>query len=251
MHLTDEEQDRYARHIAMPSIDEAGQLKLKAASVLIVGIGGLGSPASFYLAAAGVGKIGLLDHDIVELSNLQRQIIHSTNDLNKPKVHSAKQKLSELNPNVHIEAYDRRLTADNASEIFRGYDFVVDGSDNFPTKFLIAETCHLLKIAYSHAGIDEFIGQTLTVIPGETACCRCIFDLLPEPDEVKRGPIGFLPGVIGTIQAGEAIKYILGQGKLLTDRLLVFDAQNSMLRTIPVRRNQKCLLCGSSTQDEC
>lgn len=246
MPLSDDRCRRFARHLNLAEIGEAGQERLRAGRVLVVGTGGLGSPAAFYLAAAGVGTLGLMDGDVVELSNLQRQILHRTADVGRPKVESAAETLRALDPEIRLELYPERLTAANAPSILARYDFVVDAVDNFPSKFLIADACHAAGKPYSHAGILQFLGQTMTVYPGRTACYRCIFEAPPEetPAGGPRGPLGVVPGVIGTLQAGEAVKYLLGIGKPLTDCLLVYESLSSAFRRIPVRRNPACRLCG-------
>jgi molybdopterin-synthase adenylyltransferase len=227
-------------------VGEEGQRKLLDSSVLIVGVGGLGSPAAFYLAGAGVGRIGLMDDDVVDLSNLQRQIAHADKDVGRPKVESAFEKLGAFNPEIAIEPIGRRLTAENAGAILQTFDFVIDASDNFDTKFLVADSCHDADKPYSHAGIAQFVGQTMTVIPGISACYRCIFEKPPEPQYDSgppRGPLGVLPGVIGCLQATEAIKFIVGFGDLLTDFLLTYDALSMNFRKIPLKRADNCSLC--------
>jgi molybdopterin/thiamine biosynthesis adenylyltransferase len=243
--LSPEERRRYERQIALPGFGEAGQEKLRASKVLIVGAGGLGSAAGYYLAAAGVGAIGLLDGDVVEPSNLQRQVLHFTEDVGRLKVESAAAKLRALNPGVEVRAIPQRLSPANAPAILAGYDFVLDCTDSFASKYLIADACADAGKPYSHAGIHRFEGQTMTVIPGKTACLRCLLPRTPEdlPDPA-RGPLGAIPGVIGTIQATEAIKYLLGIGRLLTDRLLVYDALEMRFRSIGLRRVPGCPLCG-------
>ena len=242
--LSKEQNRRYARQIALPEIGEAGQKKLRAGRILLIGVGGLGSPAGFYLAAAGIGTLGLVDGDTLELSNLQRQIAHTTADLGRSKVESAARAFTALNPDVRIDTHNLRLTAENARGLFKEYDFIVDATDNFESKFLIAGICHAEGKPYSHAGILKFIGQTLTVIPGKTACLRCVFEELPPGNkEPPRGPLGVVPGVIGTIQATEAVKYLLGLGELLTDRLLTYDALRLQFRCVRINRNPSCPLC--------
>ena len=251
MTLTAEQRQRYARHLALPEIGEAGQERLRAGRVLVVGAGGLGSPAAFYLAAAGVGTVGLADGDRVELSNLQRQILHSVAGLRQRKVDSASNTLRALNPELVVHTYPERLTAKNAAEFLAPYDFVIDATDNFDSKFLIADVCHCAGKANSHGGIREFLGQTMTVHPGRTACYRCVFEEPPPeaaPGVGPRGPLGVVPGVIGTIQAAEAIKHLLGIGKPLVDSLLVFDALAMTFRRVAVRRNPACRLCGRATR---
>ena len=242
--LNKEQCQRYARQISLPEIGEDGQKKLLASRVLLIGVGGLGSPAGYYLAAAGVGTLGLADGDVLELSNLQRQIAHTTADLGRSKVESAARAFAALNPDVQINAHNLRLTAENAPGLFKDYDFIIDATDNFESKFLIAGACHAVGKPYSHAGILKFIGQTMTVIPGQTACLRCVFDELPPGNkEPPQGPLGVVPGVIGTIQATEAIKYLLGLGALLTNRLLTYDALRLEFRSVRINRNPACCLC--------
>ena len=226
-------------------IGEAGQESLLRSKVLLIGAGGLGSPAAFYLAAAGIGTIGLMDGDTVDLSNLQRQILHTTASVGANKTASARERLKALDPAIRIEPYSFRLTDDNAHEILAGYDFVIDATDNFDSKFLIARACHDAKKPWSHTGISDFYGQTMTIIPGKTACFHCLFDENEmTADEAPRGPLGALPGVIGFIEAIEAIKYLLSIGDLLTDALLTFDALAMNFRKVTVRRNAGCALCG-------
>ncbi|HSW48714.1 MAG TPA: HesA/MoeB/ThiF family protein [Bryobacteraceae bacterium] len=250
MSLSAEQRDRYARHLTLPEIGAAGQERLLASRVLVIGAGGLGSPAAFYLAAAGVGTLGILDHDRVEPSNLQRQILHRTADVGRAKTDSAVEKIAALNPEVTVRTVSQRLEESNAVELVSPWDFAIDATDNFAAKFLIADACHAAARPYSHAGIARFFGQTMTVIPGETACYRCVFDQAPPPDERDAnpaGPLGAVPAVIGSIQATEAIKRILGIGRLLTNRLLTYDALGMRFREVPAPRNPDCRLCGGST----
>lgn len=250
MALTSEQRERYDRHIMLAQIGEAGQQKLLSSKVLIVGAGGLGSPAAVYLTAAGIGTIGIVDADKVELANLQRQIIHHTSDLGLEKVKSAKTKMQAINPDVVVRTYHQRAKADNIREIIRQYDFVIDATDNFPAKFLINDACFFEKIPFSHAGVLRFDGQLITVLPGETTCYRCIFNAPPSPDAVppasQAGLLGVLPGVIGTLQATEAIKFLLGIGGLLTDTLLTYNALTMEFRKVHFPRNPSCPLCGSN-----
>lgn len=250
MGLNEEQIERYSRHIILPEIGGKGQEKLLESKVLIVGAGGLGSPASLYLTAAGLGTIGIIDADSVDISNLQRQILHATADLGRQKVESAREKLHAINPDVKIRTYHERLTSNTAPGIIKDYDFLIDGTDNFPSKFLVADACHFAKKPYSHAGILRFDGQTITVLPGQTTCYRCVFNSAPPPGAVpscsQAGVLGVLPGVIGSIQATEAIKFLLGIGELLTNRLLVYDALAMDFRTVQVRRNINCPLCGKN-----
>jgi molybdopterin/thiamine biosynthesis adenylyltransferase len=232
----------------LEQVGRAGQEKLFSSKLLIVGAGGLGSPAALYLAAAGVGTIGIIDADKVDLTNLQRQIIHHTSDLGLEKVKSAENKMRAINPDVTVRTYHQLAKADNIREIIRKYDFVIDAADNFAAKFLINDACHFEKTAFSHAGILRFNGQLMTVLPGETTCYRCIFNSPPSAEAAfscsQAGVLGVLPGVIGSLQATEAIKYLLGIGKLLTDTLLTYDALEMEFRAVKVSRNPNCPLCG-------
>lgn len=252
MNLTEEQIERYSRHIILSKVGGKGQQKLLEGKVLLVGAGGLGSPAGYYLAAAGVGTIGVIDGDVVDMSNLQRQIAHSTPDLGRPKVESAAEKYRAVNPDVVINTYKDLLTASNVLNIIKDYDFVIDGTDNFPAKFLVADACHFVKKPYSHAGILRFEGQAITVLPGQTTCYRCIFNAPPPPGAVpscsQAGVLGVLAGVVGTLQATEAIKYLLGIGDLLTDRLLTYNALEMKFRAINLRRNKGCPLCGKNPE---
>lgn len=244
--------ERYSRHILLQDIGVEGQEKLLKGKVLIVGAGGLGAPAALYLAAAGVGTIGILDFDLVDLSNLQRQIIHFTQDVGRPKVDSAREKMQAINPDVRVITYQERLEAANILEIIRGYDFVIDGVDNFPTKFLINDACVMEGIPFSHGGILRFDGQTMTVLPGQTACYRCVFKQPPPANLVptcsEAGVLGAIAGMLGTIQAAEALKYLTATGTLLTDRLLIFNAREMRFRETRVRKNQNCPVCGDHPQ---
>ena len=248
MALTEEQRERYSRHLMLAQVGEAGQQKLLSSKVLIVGAGGLGSPAGLYLAAAGVGTIGIVDADKVELTNLHRQIIHHTGDLGVEKVKSAKTKMQAINPDVTVRTYHRLAKADNIREIIREYDFVIDATDNFAAKFLINDACFFEKKPFSHAGVLRFDGQLITVLPGETTCYRCIFNAPPPagvmPSSSQSGLLGVLPGVIGTLQATEAIKYLLGIGNLLTNTLLTYDLLKMEFRKVHFNRNPSCPLCG-------
>lgn len=246
--LTEAQIERYSRHILLPEVGGRGQERLLAGRVLLVGAGGLGSPAGLYLAAAGVGMLGIVDADVVDLSNLQRQVIHSTADLGRLKVESAAARIRALNPDVRVQTYPLRLTAATALAILADYDFVIDGTDSFASKFLVADACHLARKPYAHAGVLRFDGQMLTVLPGQTACYRCVFREPPPagavPSCAQAGVLGVLAGVMGTLQATEALKFLLGQGRLLTDRLLVYDALDLSFREVPLKRNPRCPLCG-------
>ena len=248
--FTEDQIQRYSRHIILKEVGGKGQKKLLDGKVLIIGAGGLGAPIALYLAAAGVGTIGIADADCVDITNLQRQVIHFTPDIGKSKVLSAKEKMEAINPDVKVIPYETWVTADNILGIIADYDFVIDGTDNFAAKFLINDACVLAGKPYSHGVILRFDGQTLTVLPGETTCYRCIFAAPPPKDAIptcsQAGVIGVLPGVLGTIQATEAIKFLLGQGDLLTNRLLTYDALRMRFREVPLRRNANCPVCGQA-----
>ena len=248
MEFTETQINRYSRHILLPEVGGKGQKKIIQAKVLIVGAGGLGSPAALYLAAAGIGTIGLIDSDVVDLSNLQRQVIHHTSDVGRSKVLSGKEKIQALNPDVNVVMYEERLTAGNALKIVGGYDVVIDGVDNFPTKFLINDACFFAGKPLVHGGILRFDGRVTTIIPKKSACYRCVFKKPPPEGLVascqEAGVIGVLAGIIGTIQATEVLKLILGIGRPLTDRLLDFDARRTQFREIRIKRNPDCPLCG-------
>jgi len=249
MALTDEQLERYSRHITLKEIGVRGQKKLLASSVLIIGAGGLGSPAAMYLAAAGVGTIGIADCDRVELSNLQRQIIHTTGDVGIPKVQSAAETIKALNPDVTVKTYHEYVSSRNIAQMISGYDFIIDGADNFPTKFLINDACVLGKKPFCHAGILRFEGQLMTYVPGKGPCYRCIFGAPPPKDAVpgcrEAGVIGAMAGIIGTMQALEAVKYITGQGELLTGSMLVFDGLRMEWRKVRLpERVADCPVCG-------
>lgn len=250
MDFTEEQIQRYSRHILLQDVGVEGQDKINKGKVLIVGAGGLGAPVALYLAAAGVGTIGIIDGDVVDLSNLQRQVIHFTPDVNKPKVISAKEKINLINPDVNVIVYQELLTASNAFEIIKDYDFVVDGTDNFPVKFLINDACVLAKKPFSHGGILRYDGQTLTYLPdGQTACYRCLFNSPPPSNLVptcsQAGVLGAIAGMLGTIQAAEVLKYLTGVGTLLTNRLLTFNAKTMEFRTVKSKHNTNCPVCGN------
>lgn len=245
---TDEELERYSRNIILQQIGPEGQDKLLGGSVLVIGTGGLGAPVALYLAAAGVGRLGLIDGDKVDLSNLQRQIIHFTDDVGTPKVASARDKLQRLNPGIQLDCHETFAHAGNIRKIVRDYDFVIDGTDNFAAKFLINDACVLEKKPYSHGGILRFQGQGMTVLPGESACYRCVFQAPPPANSVptcsQAGVLGAIAGMLGTIQAAEALKYLCGVGDLLKNTLLTFDALTMNFRKVPLRKNSKCPVCG-------
>ncbi len=242
MSLSDLENIRYNRNILLKS-GEKGQLKLLKSKVCVVGSGGLGSPILLYLAASGIGTIGIVDFDVVELSNLNRQIIHNTNDLTREKVLSASEKIKLLNPEVKINIYNLKIGISNIRGLIKDYDFIIEASDNFETKFIINDGCVLENKAFSIAGVEEFFGQTMSVIPYESACFRCIFGSYSNTNEKKRGILGSVAGTIGTIQATECIKYLMGYGELLTDKLLTYDAKNMEFRKIDLDRNSECQVC--------
>lgn len=249
MKFREDQIERYSRQIILPQVGGKGQTKLLDAKVLLVGAGGLGSPVALYLASAGIGTIGLVDSDKVELNNLQRQILHSTPDVGRMKVESAKDRLNEINKDVRIVPYCLRLTSENISDIMQDYDIVVDGSDNFPTRYLVNDACVLSGKPLSHGAIFRFYGQAMTIVPGKGACYRCLFPQPPPPGLMpscqEGGILGAVAGVIGTIQANEVLKYILGIGDLLTGKLLIFDALDTSFRQVKVPKNLKCPVCGS------
>ncbi len=250
MNLTEEQIERYSRQIILPEVGGVGQKKLLDAKVLIVGCGGLGSPCAYYLAAAGVGHIGLVDSDKVELNNLQRQIIHFTADVGKPKVKSAEEKLRSLNPELQITTYELRLTSKNILDIIKEYDIVVDGSDNFPTRYLVNDACVLSNKPFIHAGILRFEGQATTIIPYKGPCYRCIFPEPPPPGLVpscqEAGILGVVAGILGLVQATEVIKFILNKGELLVGKLLIFNALEMTFRKLNIHRNRNCSVCGDN-----
>lgn len=250
MSLTEAQIERYSRQILLPRIGGRGQEKLFQAKVLIIGAGGLGSPCAFYLAAAGVGKLGIVDSDKVELNNLQRQILHTTEGVGTSKAESAKLRLNKLNPDVEVIPYQLRLNSSNIREIIKDYDLVVDGSDNFPTRYLVNDACVLSRKPLFHAGILRFDGQAITIIPFESACYRCVFPEPPPPGLVpscqEAGILGVVAGILGLIQANEVLKYILGIGELLTNQLLIFDALTSNFRKVKAHRNPNCPICSET-----
>jgi molybdopterin/thiamine biosynthesis adenylyltransferase len=248
MAFTNEQLSRYSRHIILSEVGVKGQKKLMEARVLIVGAGGLGAPAALYLAAAGVGTIGIADADEVDLSNLQRQVIHTTPDVGKAKVLSAQETMQAINPDVTVNTHRLFVNADNIMELVAGYDFIIDGTDNFPAKFLINDACVLSKKPFSHAGIIRFKGQLMTYVPGQGPCYRCVFREPPPPDAVptcrQAGVIGAIGGIIGSLQAMETVKYIIGKGDLLTGFLLTYDALKMDFRKIKLPQTKDCAVCG-------
>jgi sulfur-carrier protein adenylyltransferase/sulfurtransferase len=241
---------RYSRHLLLPEVGISGQRKLKAARVLTIGAGGLGSPLSLYLAAAGVGTIGIVDFDAVDLTNLQRQIVHGTSTLGQPKLDSAEARLTDLNPNVRIEKHETRLSSHNALEIIREYDIVVDGTDNFPTRYLVNDACVLLGKPNVYGSIFRFEGQASVFFAEEGPCYRCLYSEPPPPGLVpscaEGGVLGVLPGIIGSIQALETIKWIIGAGDSLVGRLVLFDALKLRFRELQLRKDPACPICGSN-----
>jgi molybdopterin/thiamine biosynthesis adenylyltransferase/rhodanese-related sulfurtransferase len=248
--LSKEEIQRYSRHLIMPEVGLEGQLKLKRARVLMIGTGGLGAPLGLYLAAAGVGHLGLVDFDVVDSSNLQRQVTFTTQDVGKPKSEAAKARLSALNPAIEIEAYETRLTSDNALELFRDYDIIVDGTDNFPTRFLVNDACILLGKPNVYGSIFRFEGQATVFGYPDGPCYRCLYPEPPPPGLVpscaEGGVLGVLPGIVGSIQAMETIKLILGAGDPLVGRLLLFDALAMRFRELKLKKNPDCPMCGKN-----
>jgi sulfur-carrier protein adenylyltransferase/sulfurtransferase len=248
LRLSQNEVARYSRHLIMPEVGMEGQKRLKAASVLLIGAGGLGSPLGLYLAAAGVGRIGLVDFDVVDFSNLHRQVLHGTPDVGRPKLQSAKERLQAINPEVALDLYETRLTSANAFDIFKPYDIVVDGTDNFATRYLVNDACVLLKKPNVYGSILRFDGQASVFAPPAGPCYRCLYPEPPPPGEVpscaEGGVLGILPGLIGCIQATETVKLILGCGAPLVGRLLLYDALRMSFQEFKVRRNPKCPICG-------
>ncbi len=248
--LSNEEVARYSRHLIMPEVGLEGQKRLKAASVLTIGTGGLGAPLGMYLAAAGVGRLGLVDFDVVDSSNLQRQIVHGTKDVGRRKVDSARERLSDINPYIEIETYDSKLTSENAMELFKDYDIIVDGTDNFPTRYLVNDACVLSGKPNVYGSIFRFEGQASVFWAERGACYRCLYPEPPPPGLVpscaEGGVLGVLPGIIGAIQANETIKIILGAEDTLVNRLLLFDAWHMKFREFKLRKDPKCPVCGEN-----
>ncbi len=247
--LSSEELIRYSRHLILGEVGEAGQRRLKQSRVLLVGAGGLGSPAALYLAAAGVGTLGLVDFDAVDLSNLQRQIIHRTQDIGRPKLESAAERIRDVNPNVHVEPFEVALTSANALDIAHDFDVVVDGTDNFPTRYLVNDTCVLLRKPNAFGSVLRFEGQASVFATADGPCYRCLFREPPPPGAIpscaEAGVLGILPGLIGTIQATETIKLLLGIGDTLAGRLLLVDGLAMQFRTIRIARDPECPACGT------
>ena len=250
MEFTESQIERYSRQIILKEIGGEGQKKLLNARVVIIGAGGLGSPAACYLAAAGVGTIGIVDQDKVDISNLQRQILHSTNTIGKSKTDSAKELLTALNPDCCVQLHTTRINAANVLDIIGMYDLVINGSDNFPTRYLINDACIIRKIPLVEGAVIGFSGQAITIIPQTSACYRCLYEAPPPPGLIpscqEAGVLGTVPGIIGLIQATEVVKWILGKGKLLTNRLLIFSGLDMEFTELSVKRNENCPVCGNS-----
>ncbi len=248
--LSHEEVQRYSRHLIMPEVGMQGQLRLKAASILLIGAGGLGSPLAMYLAAAGIGRIGLVDYDVVDYTNLQRQIIHGTKDVGRLKLASAKDRILDINPHVQVDSYEVPLTSDNALEILAPYDIIIDGTDNFPTRYLTNDACVLLGKPNVYGSIFRFEGQASVFYAAEGPCYRCLFPEPPPPGLVpscaEGGVLGILPGTIGAIQATEAIKLVLGTGEPLIGRLLLYDALSMSFDEVHLRKNPNCPICSEN-----
>ena len=249
MDLSREELLRYSRHLILPDVALAGQKRLKAARILLIGAGGLGSPAALYLAAAGVGTLGLVDFDVVDVTNLQRQVLHGTSAVGRPKLESAGSRIQDINPHVHVEPYETRLTSENALEIMRDYDVIVDGTDNFATRYLTNDACVILGKPNVYGSIFRFEGQASVFALPNGPCYRCLFPDPPPPGMVpscaEGGVLGVLPGLVGTIQATEALKLVLGVGETLSGRLLLIDALTMRFRTVRVQRDPTCPACGT------
>jgi len=246
--FTQEQATRYSRHFLLPEVGEEGQAKLLDAKVLLVGAGGLGSPAAYYLGAAGVGTLGIVDNDVVDLSNLQRQILHTNDRIGKPKTESAKQTIQALNPDVRVVPYQEKLTSQNIMHIIKDYDIIVDGCDNFPTRYLVNDACFLAKKPNVHGSIFQFEGQATVFYPGKGPCYRCLYPEPPPPDMApscqEAGVLGVLPGLIGVIQALETIKLIIGKGDPLVGKLLCFNTLGMDINTLTLKRDPACPLCG-------
>jgi sulfur-carrier protein adenylyltransferase/sulfurtransferase len=252
--LTAEQRERYRRHLTIPEVGEEGQAKLLKARVLLMGAGGLGSPAALYLAAAGVGTLGIVDMDVVDLSNLQRQVIHTQDRKGMPKTASAAEAIKALNPDVKVVPFQERLTSENVDRILSGFDILLDGGDNFPTRYLLNDACVKHKIPNVHGSIYRFEGQVTTFVPYQGPCYRCLYPQPPPPDMApscaEAGVLGVLPGLVGLFQANEAVKLILGLGEVLNGRLLTLDALSTTFRTLKLRRDPKCPVCSDGAKIE-
>ena len=247
--LNAEEIKRYSRHLIMPEVGMDGQRRIKQGSVLCIGAGGLGSPAAMYLAAAGVGRIGIVDFDVVDYSNLQRQLLHTTNDVGRTKLESARSKINALNPHVQVETYEEALSSDNAMRLFKGYDVILDGTDNFPTRYLVNDACVLMGIPNAYGSIFRFEGQASVFATKDGPCYRCLYPEPPPPGLVpscaEGGVLGVLPGIIGVIQATESLKLLTGIGQPLIGRFLIYDALNMKFRELKLRKDPDCPVCGT------
>ncbi|MAW54872.1 MAG: adenylyltransferase [Rhodospirillaceae bacterium] len=251
--ISDDQLMRYARHVVLEEVGEEGQIKLLQSKVLVVGAGGLGSPVLMYLAAAGVGTLGVVDDDVVDITNLQRQVVHGTEDIDRPKVDSAADRLQSINPEVEVRKHPFRIVPENVLKLIGEYDIVLDGSDNFDTRYMINDACYLAKTPLVSAALLRFEGQLTTIKAygeGDVPCYRCIFPHPPGPGLVPRceqaGIFGSIAGVLGTMQATEALKELLGLGRSLSGRLILYDAMNSDTRSLKVRRDPACVLCGDN-----
>lgn len=252
--LTPEQRERYRRHLILPEVGEEGQAKLLKSRVLLLGAGGLGSPAALYLAAAGVGTLGIVDMDVVDLSNLQRQVLHTRERQGQPKVVSARAAIEALNPDVKVVPFQERLTSENALRILEGFDFVLDGGDNFPTRYLLNDACVMLGKPNIHGSIFRFEGQVTSFVPRQGPCYRCLYPAPPPPELApscaEAGVLGVLPGIVGLLQANEALKLILGKGEPLVGRLLTFDALSTRFHELKLRRDPKCPVCADGATVE-
>jgi sulfur-carrier protein adenylyltransferase/sulfurtransferase len=248
--LSPEEIKRYSRHLIMPEMGMDGQRKLKASSVLCIGAGGLGSPAAMYLAAAGIGRLGIVDFDVVDYSNLQRQLLHTTNDVGRTKLESAREKVVALNPHVQVDTYEEALSSENAMRLFKGYDVILDGTDNFPTRYLVNDACVLSGIPNAYGSIFRFEGQASVFATKEGPCYRCLYPEPPPPGLVpscaEGGVLGVLPGIIGVIQATESIKLVTGIGEPLIGRFLIYDALKMRFRELKLKKDPECPVCGTN-----
>jgi len=248
--FTEEEIKRYSRHIILKEVGGKGQKKLREGRVLVVGAGGLGSPAAYYLAAAGIGTLGIVDSDVVDVSNLQRQIIHRTTGIGAPKTDSAAERIRALNPGVEVRKYQLRLSKDSVEGIIGDYDVIINAVDNFATRYLVHDACYFARKPLVEAGVLEFLGQAMTIVPGEGPCYRCVFPEPPPPGSIpscqEAGVLGTVPGVLGIIQATEAMKLILGIGKPLVGRIMIYEALSGTFREVKFRPNPKCPLCGEN-----
>ncbi len=254
MDLTKDQIERYSRQIVLKEVGGIGQKKLLSSKISLIGLGALGSSAAYYLAAAGVGTLQIIDFDTVEISNLHRQILHFTEDINRKKTKSATEKLNSLNPDCNIEIINDRITPKNSKELLKGSDFVIEGSDNIPTKMLINDTCISLKIPFTIAGVLRFHGQIMTVVPeNKTSCYRCVFGDSTEGDSSmscsQAGVIGFVPGILGCLEANEALKYLLSKGELLTNKIMYVDLLRNSFDFIEVHRDNICMACGDNAKD--